>query len=108
MKALGIIALVIAAIAIFVPVGSLYLTWFAFLLAAIAATSKEGTVYAFLTPLLGVLNIVLLSPVALGLILTTPSIMTITIMMAVAPIALVFLRGAFSGYKSSSVRVVRS
>lgn len=60
MKALGIVAMILAIVSIFVPVVGPYLTLICALLAAFAA--GEGLTFAIVAIVLNILNVVLLSP----------------------------------------------
>ncbi len=92
MKILGIISLVLVIVAIFTPGMSLYLTWAALVLATLAAFSRDGMTLAILTVVVGLLNLVLLSPFALAAH-AMPLILVTSVVLFPAPLLVALLRG---------------
>jgi hypothetical protein len=71
-KGFGIAALVIAVIAIFVPIPAwLFLAWLALLLAALGALAGDRT-FAVAVPLLVAANTILMSPLTLAWLTNAP------------------------------------
>ena len=63
-KGLGVGAMVVAILAIFVPVVGIYVVWGALVLAALAAFMGDRT-YPIVTVLISIVNVVFLSPMML-------------------------------------------
>ena len=107
MKVVGIIALVIAVVAIFIP-ASLYITWVAFILASIAAFSRDGVRFAVLTSLIGGINVVFLSPMTLVTSVVLFPLILITIVLCAAPIVISVVRIMVGTSSRSTVKVLRT
>ena len=107
MKALGITALVLAIISIFIPGFSLYITWLALFLVAIAAFSSEATLFVVLTIFFAAINLLFLSPLVLTSVLAIPLFLFITLGLFTAPMLIMALRqvGMIAG---SSIKVLRT
>ena len=65
-KGLGVGAMVVAILAIFVPVVTVYVVWLALVLATLAALMKDMT-YPIVTVLISGINLVFLSPMTWAL-----------------------------------------
>ena len=107
MKVVGIIALVLAIVAIFIP-ASLYVTWVAFILASIAAFSRDGIRFAILTSLIGAINVVFLSPMTLVTSVVLLPLLLVTIVLGAAPIVISVIRIMIGTSSRSTVKVLRT
>jgi len=103
-KGLGVGAMVVAILAIFVPVVTVYVVWLALGLATLAALMKDMT-YPIVTVLISAINVVFLSPMTWALMAGEnlegkSAFFYITVAMMIAPIAAMIIGATKSTNKN--------